>query len=116
MKEILAFIRPNMFFKTKQALTDERIFAFSTCEVIGRGKELVNVVSREGEANAGAETNFVAKQALEIFVNDDKIDQVINIIKTVNSTGHHGDGKIFVLPLDDVIRIHTGVTGEEALI
>lgn len=116
MKEILAFIRPNMYFKTKQALTDNRIYAFSTCEVLGRGKANVSAKTIDDSVDSSYETDFVAKKALEIFVNDDKKDQVIEIIKSVNSTGHHGDGKIFVLPLSDVIRIHTNESGEEALI
>lgn len=120
MKEVIIILRPNCYFKTKQALSDNRFFAMSTKEVLGRGKSTVHFTANEGENLSIAEKNYentlVAKKMIEMVVPDEAVNTVIDIVLSVNSHGTEGDGKIFVLPIEESIRIHTGEKGEDALI
>ena len=100
MKNVIVFLRPNCYFKTKEALNEKRFFAMNTKEVLGRGREHVSFTTGEGN----------------IVVTDDRLDELIDVILSVNSHGAEGDGKIFVTPVDSCIRIHTGETDEDALI
>lgn len=117
MKQIVVIIRPNLYFKTKQALSDNRFFAMNTKEVIGRGKRAVQFTSGEGNLVADNVYNntLIAKKMIEMIVRDEEVDEVINVIMSVNHNNMNGDGKIFVLPVDDSIRIHTGEKGDDAL-
>ena len=112
MKQIIIFLRPNCYFKTKAALSENRLFAMSTKEVLGRGKHSVHFTSgHKVYWNA-----LVAKKMIEMVVPDDAVSSVIDTVLSVNSHGMEGDGKIFVLPVEESIRIHTGETGEDALV
>lgn len=119
MKEVMIFIRPNKYFKTKKALSDNRFFAMSTKEVLGRGIAGVNFSSAEDDENPIKsdvhENTFVAKKMIEMIVPDEEVDSLIQIVLEVNKSGFEGDGKIFVLPVEDSVRIHTGEAGEDAL-
>ena len=120
MKQIVIILRPNCYFKTKQSLSDGRFFAMSTKEVLGRGKATVHFTTREGSEMSAAERVYenalVAKKMIEMVVPDNCVNDVIDIVLSVNSHGTEGDGKIFVLPVEESIRIHTGEKGEDALI
>lgn len=117
MKQIMIFLRPNCYFKTKEALSENRFFAMSTKEVLGRGREHVNFVAGEGNAPTDKvyENALVAKKLIEMVVPDSVVDEVIKIVLSINSHNAEGDGKIFVLPVEESIRIHTGERGEDAL-
>lgn len=120
MKQIIILLRPNCYFKTKQALSDNRFFAISTKEVLGRGRERVHFTSGAGETLSAAdkiyENALVAKKMIEMVVPDEAVDAVVDVVLSVNSHGTEGDGKIFVLPVEESIRIHTGEKGVDALI
>lgn len=120
MKEVMIIVRPNRYFKTKEALSDHRFFAMSTKEVLGRGKASVKFASAEEDGQTVEddihEHAFVAKKMIEMIVPDDAVDSLIQIVLDVNKSGSEGDGKIFVLPVEDSIRVHTGETGEDALV
>jgi len=119
LKEIQIIIRPNFYFKTKKALADERYYAMSTKDVLGRGKARVSFKAAEGETAGSSdvyENVFVAKKMISIVVPDKDVDNVVRIVLQVNSHKMEGDGKIFVLPVEENIRIHTGEKGEDALI
>ena len=62
------------------------------------------------------ENALVAKKLIEMVVPDEAVDSLIQLVLSVNSHGTEGDGKIFVLPVEESIRIHTGETGEDALV
>ena len=112
MKQVMIIVRPGCYFKTKQALSDNRFFAMSTKEVhftSGEGKETSAV-------NEVYENALVAKKLIEMVVPDEAVDSLIQLVLSVNSHGTEGDGKIFVLPVEESIRIHTGETGEDALV
>ena len=120
MKQIVIILRPNCYFKTKQALSDNRFFAMSTKEVLGRGKATVRFTANEGNPMTTAEKIYenalVAKKMIEMIVPDEAVKAVVDIVLSRNSHGTEGDGKIFVLPVEESIRIHTGEKGEDALI
>ena len=120
MKQIVIILRPNCYFKTKQALSDNRFFAMSRKEVLGRGKATVRFTAGEDDTMSAAERVYenalVAKKMIEMIVPDEAVNAVVDIVLSVNSHQTEGDGKIFVLPVEESIRIHTGEKGEDALI
>jgi len=127
MKEIMTIIRRHEVPKTKKAFEDAGFPALTIQSVEGRGKqggiggwaaevdpELNNVMSKE----LADETkfNWIPKRMLRIVVQDDQVEKVVKVIIQANQTGHVGDGKIFVCPLKEVLRVRTGETGKEAVI
>ncbi len=123
MKEIMAVIRMNMMNQTKQALTDAGISAFFAREAQGRGKGLVNPALLEGagkgyeEAAAllGEKGRLYPKRVVSVMVNDDDVQTVIDTIISANQTGKPGDGKIFVMPISDTVRVRTAEKGAKAI-
>lgn len=123
MKKIMIIIRPGSYFKTKSLLSENRFYAMTTKEVLGRGKERVDFTAGKGEENDKVsethevyENTMVAKKMIEIVTADENVDEIIKLVLSVNSRGKDGDGKIFVIPIEESIRIHTGEIGEDALI
>ena len=88
--------------------------------MLGRGKSTVHFTASEDEnlsiAKKNYENTLLAKKMIEMVVPDEAVNAVIDIVLSVNSHGTEGDGKIFVLPVEESIRIHTGEKGEDALI
>ncbi len=123
MKEVIAVVRMNMMNKTKAALTAAGINAFFAHEAQGRGVGFVNRKLIKGaeqgyeEAVAllGEKGNLYPKRMVTIVVNDDQIDDVIEALITTNQTGKAGDGKIFVMPIADSVRVRTGETGTKSI-
>lgn len=119
MKEIIAFIRMNKINQTKHALLEAGYPAMTCRNCMGRGKqmydlELVEKLSIDklpegavGEALIEA-TRLFPKRSINMFVQSDAVETVINIIMDVNSTGHPGDGKVFVLPVVESLRVRDG--------
>ncbi|MCK9174675.1 MAG: P-II family nitrogen regulator [Desulforhopalus sp.] len=124
MKEVIAVVRINMMNQTKQALTDCGIDAFFVHEAQGRGKGFVNPEILEGvqqgheEAASllGEKGKLYPKRLLTVVVEDSLVDDVVETIIETNQTGMPGDGKIFVVPLGDAVRVRTGEAGEQAII
>ncbi len=127
MKEVFAIIRMEMINKTKEALLTEGFTSLNCRKVLGRGKKKVDFAIIESIVN-GVEISspvvaqalsevhrLVPKRLLSLVVKDDEVSKVIDTITDVNSKGKAGDGKIFVMPVGDVIRIRTGETGEIAI-
>ena len=123
MKEIIAVVRMNMMNRTKQALTEAGVSAFFAHEVQGRGKGFVNPDVLEGagmgyeEAASllGEKGKLYAKRMVTIVTADDTVDDIIQTLIAANKTGKPGDGKIFVLPVGDSVRVRTGETGEKSI-
>ena len=123
MKEVIAVVRMNMMNKTKAALTAAGINAFFAHEAQGRGVGFVNRKLIQGaeqgyeEAVAllGEKGNLYPKRMVTIVVNDNQVDDVIEAIISTNQTGKAGDGKIFVLPIADSVRVRTGETGIKSI-
>lgn len=126
MKEVMAVIRINMINQTKQALLLAGIDSVTARTVKGRGKkqvgyELCKDIIAESDvtpavADAVAESHrLINKRLLTIIVPEEKVKTVVDTIITVNKTGNPGDGKIFVLPVEESYRVRTGESGEGIL-
>lgn len=123
MKEIIAVIRMNMMNKTKRELSAAGVSSFTARKVIGRGQGKVDYLLLKG-AEAGYDEainqlgpgpKLIPKRMLTIVVPDGLVDTAVRTIIETNQTGSPGDGKIFVLPLDEAIRVRTGESGDAAL-
>ncbi|TAK03198.1 MAG: P-II family nitrogen regulator [Candidatus Manganitrophaceae bacterium] len=112
MKKIEAVIKPFKLEEVKKALSDIGIYGMTITEVKGFGRQ-----KGHKEQYRGAEytIEFVPKIKLEIALSDDEEEKVVATIMAAAKTGSIGDGKIFVTPLSDAVRIRTGESGEAAL-
>jgi len=112
MKKILAIIKPFKVDEVKDALTKININGMTITEVKGFGRQKGH---KEIYRGAEYQTDFIPKVELSIVVADDRVDAVIETIVNSAKTGKIGDGKIFVQPIENVIRIRTNETGVDAL-
>ena len=112
MKKIEAIIKPFKLDDVKQALSDIGLQGMTITEVKGYGRQ-----KGHKEIYRGAEylVDFIPKIKIEIVVAADRLDEVLETIKKSANTGKIGDGKIFVMSLEEVIRVRTGETGVEAI-
>ena len=112
MKEITAVIRPDKLEVVKEALQEIQCNGVTVTEVKGRGRQLGITESYRGR---DYKVDLLPKTRLEIIVNDEDVDEVVDTIVKTAQTGDIGDGKIFVAPVEEVIRIRTGERGEKAV-
>ena len=112
MKKVEAIIRPHLLSAVKTALQEADIKGMTVSEVQGYGRQLGHTETYRG---AEYQIDFIPKLKIEVIIPDDVEDTVVGAITRSAKTGKFGDGKIFVSPLDDVIRIRTGERGEAAL-
>ena len=117
MKEVMAVIRINKVNKTKKALAEAGISSFTaTGRVLGRGKGMVDYRILHGAENGcpeaisqlGQGPRFVAKRLLTVVVSDNFVERTVKAIIDANQTGNAGDGKIFVMPVSEAVRVRTG--------
>ena len=124
MQEIMAVIRMNKMNQTKKALADAGIPAFVAREGYGRGKGLVNQAVLDGAAAGneeaiallGTKGRLYPKRIISIIVPDNQVKEAVEALMSVNKTGQAGDGKIFVMPVSDSIRVRTGEAGDAAIV
>ena len=112
MKKIEAVIKPFKLDEVKERLSEIGIQGMTVTEVKGFGRTGGKKEVYRGSAYV---VDFVPKVKIEIIVKDDLVHQVLSTIVEAAKTGRIGDGKIFVTPVDEVIRIRTGETGEDAI-
>src|SRR6056297_2180996 len=112
MKLIIAYIQPEKLNDVKQALYEAKVFKMSVTNALGAGQQKGYHETYRG---VDIEVNLLKKVRLEIAVNAEFVQPTIDAIVKGARTGTIGDGKIFVIPLDDIIRIRTGETGTEAV-
>jgi len=112
MKKIEAIFKPFKLESVKEALTDLGIAGMTVSEVKGYGRQ-----KGHKEVYRGAEYNveFNPKTKIELVVNSEVVEKVVEAIRNAANSGKIGDGKIFVLPVEDVMRIRTGERGKEAI-
>jgi len=112
LKKVEAIIKPFKLDEVKEALNEIGIQGITVSEVKGFGRQKGHT-----ELYRGAEyvVDFIPKIKMEIIVSDDVVAKVLETIEQAAKTGRIGDGKIFVTPIDEVIRIRTGERGEDAL-
>jgi nitrogen regulatory protein PII 2 len=113
MKEVIAIIRPAKWLATKAKLKDLGLTSYTTSRVSGRGRQRgLKYLSRQGGIT-GMRT--VPKRLIWLWLHDEQVKPVVDAITGINRTGAIGDGKIFVCPAEDAIRIRTGDRGELAV-
>ena len=112
MKLVEAIIKPFKLDEVKDALNDIGIEGITVSEVKGFGRQKGHT-----ELYRGAEyvVDFIPKIKLEIAISDDLVSKVVETIQTAAKTGRIGDGKIFVIPIDEALRIRTGEKGDDAV-
>ncbi|MFO0012084.1 MAG: P-II family nitrogen regulator [Planctomycetota bacterium] len=115
MKLIIAIVQPNRLEAIKEALTEVEVFRLTVLDCLGFGRQ-------KGQKSAATSqdpsVHLLRKLQLQIAVNDDFVEPTVRaILKGAKSsdTGQIGDGKIFVIPMEDCIRIRTGERGPEAI-
>ena len=112
MKLIVAYIQPERLTDVKQALYEAEVYKMSVTNALGCGQQMGYHESYRG---VDIEVNLLKKVRIEIGVNKEFVQPTIDAIVKGARTGEIGDGKIFVIPLDDCIRIRTGEKGYEAI-
>lgn len=112
MMKIESIIRPSKLDEVREALSKLGVEGLTVTEVKGFGRQ-----KGHSELYRGAEyvIEFVAKLKIEVVTSDSKGPPVVEAIRRAARTGHVGDGKIFVLPVPELVRIRTGERGEDAL-
>jgi len=112
MKYIIAMVQPNRLERVMEALAEEDINLLTVSEVLGRGRQKGVTQVYRSHVEPG---NLLRKVKVEIAVSDNKLWQTVDAIRRGAYTGNIGDGKVFVLDLEECIRIRTGESGEFAL-
>ena len=112
MRKVEAIIKPFKLDEVKEALNEIGIQGITVSEVKGFGRQKGHT-----ELYRGAEyvVDFIPKIKMEIIVSDELAAKVVDVIAAAAKTGRIGDGKIFVTPVDEVVRIRTGERGDDAL-
>lgn len=112
MKKIEAIIRPFRIDDVREALGEVGVKGMTLTEVKGYGRQKGHTELYRGSEY---QIDFLPKIKLEVVVSDKMVDKVVDTIINAAKTGQVGDGKIFVYPVDDAVRVRTGESGEEAL-
>jgi len=112
MKKIEAIIKPFKLDDVKEALTEIGVQGMTIVDVKGYGRQ-----KGHKEIYRGAEyvVDFIPKIKIEIVIDSDRVEQVVKTIKDAAKTGKIGDGKIFVLAVEEAVRVRTGETGKDAI-
>jgi nitrogen regulatory protein P-II 1 len=112
MKKIEAIIREERLEKVKGVLEENGYFGMTVSEVSGRGRQKgLSLQWRVGEYRV----EFLPKLKVEVVVLDEDVSKIVHAIANSARTGEMGDGKIFVFPLDNAVRIRTGEDGDNAI-
>jgi nitrogen regulatory protein PII 2 len=123
MKEIIAVVRPKKVGATRSVLVELGFPSMTVAAVIGRGRQrgIASEVSVEQKPLSKGELRktglkYVPKRMLSVVVPNGDVKSVVQAIVRVNATGNYGDGKIWVCPIDDALRVRTGEAGEAAVL
>ena len=112
MKLVVAVVKPFKLDDVKESLKALGVHGMTVSEVQGFGRQRGHTEVYRG---AEYEVEFVPKVRLEIVVDDAQVDEVVNAVVDAAGTGKIGDGKVWVLPVEEVVRVRTGERGSEAL-
>jgi nitrogen regulatory protein P-II 1 len=112
MKKVEAYIKPFKLDDVKDALMEIGVRGMSVSEIRGFGRQKGHTELYRGSEY---QVDFLPKCKIEIVASDDMVEKIIEVVQKVARTGQVGDGKIFVIPVDDVVRIRTGESGEGAI-
>ena len=112
MKLVVAIIKPAKLDAVREALIEIGIQGLTVSEVSGFGRQKGHTEIYRGAEYA---ISFVPKSKIEVAVADDQVEATVDAVRSAAESGNIGDGKIFVLDMDQAVRIRTGETGDEAL-
>ena len=112
MKKLESIIRPHLLDAVKSGLQEIGVIGMTVVEVKGYGRQKGHTETYRGSEY---KVEFLPKVKIEVVVPDEMVDLAVDAILKTAKTGKFGDGKIFVLPVDEVIRVRTGERGEHAL-
>jgi nitrogen regulatory protein PII len=112
MKKIEAIVKPFKVEDVKEALTQAGVEGMTITEVKGFGRQKGHTEIYRGSEYT---VDFLPKMKFEVIVDDSRVDEVVQAIIKSAKTGKIGDGKVFVLPMEDAIRIRTGERGSQAV-
>lgn len=113
MKKVEAIIRSEKLEEVKNALADAGIVGLNVTSVTGRGRQ--KGVSYAGRGGQSYTVDMLPKLKLEMVVTDEDVEKTVQTILKVARTGNIGDGKIFIIPVEQVVRVRTGERGKDAL-
>ena len=113
MKKIEAIIRPERLHEVKSALEEQAIHGLNVIHVTGRGAQ--RGIVHQGRGGETMVVDMLPKVKIEMVVQDDAVEGAVNAIIEAAGTGNIGDGKIFVIPVEEAIRVRTGERGDIAL-
>ena len=126
MKEIIAIIRPKKIVPTKEALDKLGVPSVTATSVLGRGKQrgiatefnidICPDVLAQGLMTGMKYMEYIPKRFLSIIVPNEDVDMIVETIIKINQTGEIGDGKIFICPIDNAIRVRTDEQGDNAVL
>ncbi|WP_420237715.1 P-II family nitrogen regulator [Telmatobacter bradus] len=123
MKEVIAIVRPKKVGPTRNALVELGFPGMTATAVLGRGRQRgiageVNFIdgAKEKGEQPKSGMKYIPKRMLSVIVPSGDVKAVINAIIKVNQTGQIGDGKVFVCPIEDALRVRTGEQGEKAVL
>ena len=122
MKEIIAIIRPNTMTQTKDVLNALGFPAMTAQRVMGRGKQKAIIgevsfdIQNETLLKEEGTMRYIPKRLISLIVPDEDVSLIVEAIMRVNQTGQNGDGKLFVCPVDEAVRVRTNERGTKALI
>jgi len=127
MKEVMCVIRMNKVNQTKEALFEAGFPSVTFRKVFGRGKKSLDQAMAQSYIDEGKKVpasydesisekgRLIPKRLITLIVSDDKVKTVVDAIMATNSTGSPGDGKIFILPIEESYRVRDGKSGTEVL-
>jgi len=113
MKKVEAIIRPEKLHDVKEALDDLGFHGMNFTQVTGRGAQ--RGIVHQGRGGESVTVDMLPKVKMEVVVQDIAVDRVIDAIIRASRTGNIGDGKIFIIPVDEAIRVRTGERGDVAI-
>ncbi len=116
MKEVLAIIQMNKMDCTKDALEVIGIPSITVYKASGRGKQKGLQIHHPSQLDSSNKNmKFIPKRMISVMVEDEFVPAVVAVITRINRTGNFGDGRIFVCPVEESVRIRTGERGSEAI-
>ena len=112
MKLVVAVIKPHRLDDVKESLREAGVSGLTTIEAQGFGRQRGHTEIYRG---AEYQIDFVPKVQIEVLTEDDRVDEIVQLIMTAARTGKIGDGKIWVMPVEQAFRIRTGEMGPDAV-
>jgi nitrogen regulatory protein P-II 1 len=112
MKKIEAIVRPHLLEAVKSALQEVGVIGMTVSEVKGYGRQKGHTETYRGSEY---KVELVPKVKVEVVLSDELTESAVDAVLKTAKTGKFGDGKVFISPLEDVVRIRTGEHGEQAL-